>query len=375
MDHHATTPCDPRVVQAMLPYFSTCFANSSSHHPMGHGIHQVIEQARKTILSFINDENGRLIFTASGTEANNLALHGLANAYTHKGNHLICSSIEHNSILHAMKALGQKDFKVSFVKVHSNGLIDMDHLKSLLGPQTLFVSIHHVNNEVGVIEPIEQIAKCVHDAGAWLHVDAVQALGKVDIDVKKLGIDLMSMSSHKVYGPKGVGALYLNKQVHIEPMMFGGLQEFGLRPGTHNVPGIMGFAKAIEILKEEMHDELARIKVMRDEFEDRLLQNLDGLEVFVPRLMRIASNLHVCVHGVGPVFLSQCFSNLCVSAGATCVSSKSQSHVLESMGVDPQLGMSALRFGLGRGTIVSDLDKAYDEVCKVIHEKRMALKW
>ena len=272
-DHAATTPVDKRVLEKMLPYFTDVFGNANSQHVFGREAVKAVDEARDTIASLINAKPSEVYFTSGGTESDNWAFRGVAHAFKKKGNHLIISPLEHAAMLSTAKELEKEGFKVSFMKVDEYGFVDLEHLKSIMTEQTTFVGCMMANNEVGTIEPIKEIAQIAHSFGAVCFTDAVQAAGVLDIDVKDLGVDLMSMSSHKIYGPKGVGALYIRNGLRIDSILTGGHQERTKRGGTTNVAGVVGFAEAFKIAKQELQDNFNYVSMLRDRFIDKIIEN------------------------------------------------------------------------------------------------------
>src|SRR5579862_9688793 len=283
MDNHATTPVDPRVLQAMLPYFSEKFGNAASrNHSFGWAAEEAVENARGQIARLINATPKEIIFTSGATESNNLAIKGAAEMYREKGNHIITQVIEHKAVLDTCKRLEKSGYEVTYLPVAKDGRIDLDDLRRAITNKTILISIMYANNEIGVIQPVEEIGKIAKEKGILFHTDGVQALGKIPIDVQRDNIDMISLTAHKLYGPKGVGALYVrrrNPRVQLSAQIDGGGHERGMRSGTLNVPGIVGFGKACEICQREMEDEAARLRPLRDKLQDRLLASLD--EVYI----------------------------------------------------------------------------------------------
>jgi cysteine desulfurase len=355
LDYHATTPVDPRVLEAMLPYFSEEFGNPASRqHAYGWKADEAVEVARGRIAALINASPREIVFTSGATESNNLAIKGCADALKAKGDHIVTVATEHKSVLDSCKRLESQGWRITRLPVDREGLIDLDQLRSSLTERTVLVSVMAANNEIGVIQPLGEIAGIVHERGALLHTDAAQAAGKIPLDVQALGIDLLSLTGHKYYGPKGEGALFVRKQkpkIHLSCQIDGGGHENGLRSGTLNVPGIVGLAKAAEICAQEMPAESARLAVLRDRLLEGLQRNLDGVRVNGSLSHRLPHNLHVSFDGVEGEGLLMALGDLAVSTGSACSSgSQAASHVLQAIGAVGDSAGAVVRFGLGRGT-------------------------
>lgn len=362
MDHHATTPVDPRVLREMLSYFTKNFGNASSlDHTFGYDASIAVENAREKIAQTINAKHDEIIFTSGATESDNLALIGTMEKYKDKGNHLITCQTEHKAVLDTARHLESLGKKVTYLPVNEFGEIDLDLLKKSITEKTVMISIMAANNEIGTIAEIEKIGKIAHDAGVLFHTDAAQAVGHIPIDVEKMNIDLMSISAHKVYGPKGIGALYVrsrNPRVKPEPIMFGGGQERGIRSGTLNVPGIAGFGKALEIAKREMNSENERFskwtKGMLDLFEKT------GGELNGHPTKRLPHNLNIYFRGVESKAVINSISNkVAISAGSACTTQTVEpSHVILALGYDEERAHSSIRIGLGRFNTQEEIDFA-----------------
>ncbi len=358
MDYAATTPVREEVLEEMNKYFSDKFGNASSLYSFGVEAAQAIEESRKRIAAAIGATPDEIIFTSGGTESDNLALKGVAFANRNKGNHIIISSIEHDAILQTAEYLGKNGFSITCLKVNSEGIIDIDELKKSITDKTILVAVMHANNEIGTIEPIEDIGKICKSHGVLFHTDAVQTLGKIPIDVNKMNVDLLAMSSHKIYGPKGVGALYVRKGVKISPGAHGGGQESGLRSGTENVAGIVGFGKAAELAVAEMGVESARLTKMRDKIIAGILK-IENARLNGHAAKRLPNNVNATfkfIEGEGLVLLLD-EAGIAASTGSAC-SSKSlePSHVLLALGLKHEEAHGSLRITLGKYTTDNDVD-------------------
>jgi cysteine desulfurase len=360
LDYNATTPCDPRVVEAMLPFFREHFGNPSSLHRFGQEARQAVEKARSVIARSIGARDEEIVFTSGGTESNNLAIRGVAQALRKKGNHLVTSSIEHHAVLNVFRALEKEGFAVTYLPVDREGLVHPEDLKKALRPETILVSIMHANNETGVIEPIEELSRIVREHGAVFHTDAVQTVGKVPIQVDDLGVDLLSASAHKFYGPKGVGFLYIRKGTRLVPQILGGHHERGRRAGTENVPGIVGMAKALEIAQDEMHEEARRVGTLRDRLEEELQARIPDIVIVSHRAPRLYNTSLVLVEYVEgeSLLLNLDFEGICVSSGSACTSSSLEpSHVLLACGYPHALAHGSIRFSLGKWTTEEEISR------------------
>ena len=372
LDYAATTPVDPRVLKAMMPYFSDKFANTMSLHEMGQIVSEAVENSRKTIASFINAKPEEIYFTSSATESNNLALKGVAFANREKEkDHIIISSIEHDCVLESSRWLKRQGFKVDELNVDEFGFIDVDQLKKLITKSTILVSIIHGNNEVGTVQDIEAIGKICREKGVYFHTDASQSLGKVDIDVEKMNIDLLTASSHKIYGPKGVAILYVKKGVIIEPIIHGGGHENGLRSSTSNVPAIVGMGKAVEILQKEGKSENKRIIKLRNMLVKGILDNIKGTHLNGDPIKRLSNNANISFPSIeGESLLMELdFEGVEVSTGSACSSrTLMPSHVLMAMGAKPQIAHGSIRLSIGRFTTEEEIKKAVKIFIKVVNK-------
>jgi cysteine desulfurase len=375
MDNHATTPVDPRVLEEMLPYFTDKFGNAASrNHSFGWASEEAVETARQRIAKLIGATAKEIIFTSGATESDNLAIKGVAEMYREKGNHIITAVTEHRAVLDTCKHLEKDGFRVTYLTVQKDGLIDVDGLRRALDDKTILVSIMAANNEIGVIQPIEEIGKLCHERGVLFHSDATQAVGKMPVDVNKLSIDLMSISAHKMYGPKGVGALYVrrkNPRVELSPIIDGGGHERGMRSGTLNVPGIVGLGKACAVASEVMPQEACHLAGMRNRLRDKIFGRLE--EVFVNGSLeqRLPGNLNVSFAHVDGESLLMGINEIAVSTGSACTSTTIEpSHVLKAIGISDDLAHSSIRFGLGRFNKVEEIDYVAERVCDTVERLR-----
>ncbi len=375
MDNHATTPVDPRVVQEMLPYFTEKFGNAASrNHQFGWEAEEAVEQARERIAKLIGATPKEIIFTSGATESDNLAIKGVAEMYKEKGNHIITAVTEHKAVLDTCKRMEKNGFRVTYMPVQKDGLIDLDDLKRAIDDKTILVTIMAANNEIGVLQPIAEIGKLCKERGVIFHTDSTQAVGKVPIDVNKMGIDLASISAHKMYGPKGVGALYVrrkNPRVQLVAQMDGGGHERGMRSGTLEVPNIVGLGKACEIAMNEMPQESCRLAGLRNRLKDKLMGSLD--EVYVNGNMEhhLPNNLNISFAYVEGESLLMGINDIAVSSGSACTSATLEpSYVLKALGTGDELAHSSIRFGLGRFNTEAEVDYVADKVVDVVNRLR-----
>ncbi len=371
-DHAATTPLDINVFEKMKPYFTDIFGNANSQHAFGRDAVKAVDEARDTIARIINCRPNELYFTSGGTESDNWAIRGAARALKRKGKHLIISPIEHAAMLTTARALEKEGFEVSYMKVDEFGFVDLEHLESIIRPDTTFIACMMANNEVGTIEPIKEIAALAHRHGAVCFTDAVQAAGVLKIDVKDLGVDMMSMSSHKIYGPKGVGALYIRTGLSIESIITGGHQERTKRGGTTNVPGVVGFAEAFKIADRDMEKNFAYVSSLRDRFIDRVLKEVPFVKLNGPRKDgRLPANADFSfkyIEGESILF-SLDLAGISVSSGSACSSgSLEPSHVLLALGLPEGLAHGSIRFSFGKHNKEEEVDYAV-EVLKAAVER------
>lgn len=372
MDYNATTPCDQRVVEAMLPYFNEQFGNAASHtHSYGWTAKEAVTLAREQIAQLINAEPGEIIFTSGATEAINLALKGAYELYQKKGNHIITCVTEHKAVLDTCQSLEKKGACVTYLPVKSDGSIDLQQLEAAITPQTILVALMVANNETGYIHPVKEISEIVHKMGSFLFTDATQAVGKIPIDVNKEGIDLMAFSGHKIYGPKGVGALYLrrkNPRVRVLAQMDGGGHENGFRSGTLNVPGIAGLGKACEICTQEMKHDAIQLMQYRNRLEESLIKH-ENIAINGSRKHRLPHVTNVAFAGInGNELITAVTKKIAVSSGSACTSALPEpSHVLMSMGLPEALAKASLRFSLGRFTTEEEVDFAINAMEEIIN--------
>lgn len=372
LDNHATTPVDPRVLDAMLPYLTSKFGNAASHsHQFGWEAEAAVEMARGQIAALIGASARDIVFTSGATESDNLALKGVAEAYREKGNHIITALTEHKAVLDSCKALAGRGLEITYLPVAADGLIDLDQLRAAITGRTILVSIMAANNETGVLQPIEEIGKICRERGVILHSDAVQALGRIPLNVDRMNLDLASLTAHKCYGPKGVGALYVRPGVKVAPIIDGGGHEHGMRSGTLNVPGIVGFGKACEIAQNEMPEESCRIAGLRNRLRDRLLAQLDQVTVNGSMEHRLPGNLNISFLHVEGETLMTAVREMAVSSGSACSSDKiDASHVLKAMGLSDAAAGSTIRFGIGRFNTEAEIDYVADRVLAAVKSLR-----
>jgi cysteine desulfurase len=375
MDNHATTPVDPRVLEEMLPYFTDRFGNAASrNHSFGWAGEEAVETARERIAKLIGATPKEIVFTSGATESDNLAIKGVAEMYREKGNHIITAVTEHKAVLDTGKRLEKYGYRVTYLPVQKDGLVDLDDLKRAIDDKTILVTIMAANNEIGVLQPIAEIGKLCHEKGVIFHTDATQAVGKVPIDVNKQNLDLVSISAHKMYGPKGVGALYVrrkNPRVQLSPVIDGGGHERGMRSGTLNVTGIAGLGKACAICYEEMPQESVRMSGLRDRLKDKIMSGLD--EVYINGSMehRLPQNLNISFAYVEGESLLMGINDVAVSSGSACTSATLEpSYVLKALGTGDDLAHSSIRFGLGRFNTEAEVDYVADRVVETVQRLR-----
>lgn len=375
LDNHATTPVDPRVLEEMLPYFTDKFGNAASrNHAFGWAAEEAVELARERIAKLIGATPKEIVFTSGATESDNLAIKGLAEMYREKGNHIITAVTEHKAVLDTCKRLEKYGYRVTYLPVQKDGLVNLDDLKAAIDDKTILVTIMAANNEIGVLQPIEEIGKICRDRGVLFHTDAVQAVGKVPLDVNKQNIDMASISGHKIYGPKGVGALYVrrrNPRVQLSPIIDGGGHERGMRSGTLNVPGIVGLGKACAIASEEMPQESCHLAGLRNRLKDKIMSRLD--EVYVNGSMehRLPGNLNISFAYVEGESLLMGINDIAVSSGSACTSATLEpSYVLKALGTGDELAHSSIRFGIGRFNTEAEIDYVADRVCETVERLR-----
>jgi cysteine desulfurase len=375
MDYHATTPMDPRVFEAMKPYFLQTFGNAASrNHSFGWEAEEAVEKSRKQIASLIGATAKEIVFTSGATESNNLALKGVAEMYAEKGNHIITAATEHKAILDTCKRLEKHGVRVTYLPVQQNGLVDLEQVQAAMTDKTVLISIMYANNEIGVIQPIAELGKIAKSKGALLHTDATQAVGKVPVNVIKDNIDLMSMSGHKMYGPKGVGALYVRRKsprVQITAQMDGGGHERGMRSGTLNVPGIVGLGEACALCQAEMPEESKRMAFLRDKLMHKLQSELDETYINGTMEHRLPNNLNISFAYVEGESLLMGINDIAVSSGSACTSATLEpSYVLKALGAGDDLAHSSIRFGLGRFNTEEEVDYVAAKVIDVVKKLR-----
>ncbi len=375
LDNHATTPLDPRVLEAMMPYFLESFGNAASrNHAFGWVAEEAVEKARKQVAELIGATAKEIVFTSGATESNNLAIKGVAEMYSQKGNHIITAATEHKAVLDTCKRLEKRGCRVTYLPVQADGLIDLDMLKEAITDKTVLVSIMYGNNEIGTLQDIPAIAGICRERGVLLHTDATQAVGKIPVNVLADNIDLMSLSGHKMYGPKGVGALYVrrkNPRVQLTAQMDGGGHERGMRSGTLNVPGIVGLGKAAELANQLMAGESAQHRALRDRLKDKLMAELD--EVYINGTMerRLPHNLNISFAYVEGESLLMGINDIAVSSGSACTSATLEpSYVLKALGAGDDLAHSSIRFGIGRFTTEEEIDYTAAKVIDVVKKLR-----
>jgi cysteine desulfurase len=371
LDYHATTPADPRVVEAMLPYFTECFGNpASSGHQWGWKAQEAVEQARRQVAGLIGATARDIVFTSGATESNNLAIQGVAAEAPAERRHVVVSAIEHKSVLEAAGRLDRTGWRVTVLPVRKDGMIDLDTLGRAVTDETALVSVMAANNEIGVVQPLAEIGAVAHARGAILHVDAAQGAGKIPIDVGAMHVDLLALTGHKMYGPKGCGALFVRKRIGLAPLIIGGGQERGLRSGTLNVPGIVGLGAACAICQREMSDEAIKMRQLRDRLLKGLMSQIDGVVVNGSIEHRLPNNLHVSFEGVDGESLLIGIGDIAVSSGSACSSaSATPSHVLRAI-LGDDVPAAAIRFGLGRFTTEDEIDYAVEKFATVVRHLR-----
>ena len=360
LDHAATTPTHPEVVEAMLPYFIDAFGNPSSIYSYGQEAKGAIEEARAKVADLIGARSDEIVLTSGGTEADNFAIKGVAYANEGKGNHIITSAIEHHAVIETCKFLEKRGFLVTYLPVDEYGLVDPDDVKKAITDKTILISVMHANNEVGTIQPIAEIGKIAKETGIYFHTDAVQTAGHIPVNVNELGVDLLAMSAHKLYGPKGVGALYIRKGTRLVAFMHGGEQERRRRASTENVPGIVGFGRAAELAKQEMTEEAERLTHLRDKLIKGILEQIKHTRLNGHPLKRLPNNVNISVDFVEgeSMLLNLDLEGICASTGSACSSASLEpSHVLLALGLSPEQAHGSLRFSLGKENTEEDMGR------------------
>lgn len=373
LDYAATAPTDPKVVEAMLPYFTDRFGNPSTLYTLGQQIRADVDEAREKIASAIGASRDEIIFTSGGTESNNFAIHGIFAAHSKRGNHIITSKIEHHAILEPLHYLEKNGAKVTYLPVDSNGLVNPEDVRAAITDETILVTIMTANNEIGVIQPIVEIGKITREKGVIFHTDAVQAIGSLPVDVREWGVDLLSIAGHKIYGPKGIGALFVRKGIRVNPFIRGGSQERNRRAGTENTPGIMGLAKAIELAMANMEERTRKNIKLREKLIEGLFERIDGIRLNGHRKNRLPNNVNVCIRGVEgeSILLLLDMQGICVSSGSACTSgSLEPSHVLLALGIPQEVAHGSIRFSLGKDTTEQEIDAVLEAIPPIVERLR-----
>jgi cysteine desulfurase len=376
LDYNATTPVDPEVLDAMLPYFADSFGNASSIHSSGQRARSAVDAARESVASLIGAKSSEIVFTSGGTEADNLAVFGMVDGggesdRTRK--HVVTTAIEHHAVLNAAQSLEKRGVEVTYVPVDRNGIVDPQEIAEAIRPETVLISVMHANNELGTVQPIEEIGQIAAEADVYFHSDGVQSAGKIPLDVNKLRVDLLSLSAHKIYGPKGVGALYVRSGSPLQPQFFGGHHERDRRPGTENVPGIVGFGKAAELAKKRLAEDIIRMGDLRNHFERSVTRALSGVRVNGSPQQRLANTSNLDIAGIsGESFvIALDLLGISCSTGAACSSGSIEpSHVLLAIGLTPDEARSSIRFSLGRTTTEAEINYAIECVQRVVERIR-----
>jgi len=372
LDNNATTPIDPAVAEKMSQFIKEHFGNPSSLYPIGRKVKEIITEAREVIAKAIGAVRTEIIFTASGTEADNLAIRGVLDAFPEK-NEIITSAIEHPAVMNTASYLEKKGAKVTYVPVDKYGTVDIDFLKNAITPQTALISVMHANNEVGTIQPIEKISKIAKERGVLVHTDAIQAFGKIDVNVNKLGIDLLSISAHKVYGPKGVGALYIRKGTDILPLIYGGSQEREMRAGTENTIGIVGFGEAVRVMTERRDKDKKRIAKLSEQLEKGIEEKIPKVKFNGHDKNRIKGTLNFSFYDLEAeaILLALATKEIYVSTGSACSEGAEEvSHVLEAIGLKPEVARSSVRMSLGRFNTEEDMKTVLEELPEIVKKLR-----
>ena len=378
MDNHATTPIAPEVLEAMMPYLTTNFGNASSLHPFGVTAKDAVEKARHQVADLLSCSAEEIVFTSGATESDNLAVRGIAYAYREKGNHIITSTAEHHAILDTCHALATEGFETTYLPVDKYGMVNPDDVEAAITPKTLLMSFMYANNEVGTINPMPDIAGVATKHGVLFHSDAVQGIGQLPSNMERLGVGLASLTAHKIYGPKGIGALYIHKDIaQPHALFYGGGQEAGIRPGTLNVAGIVGLGAACELAKKDMETRKSSVETLRDTLHQKLAAGLDAIHLNGHPERRLPGNLNLCFGGVQSQAHLAGLKHVAVSTGSACDSeSVRASHVLVAMGVPNALTLTAIRFGLGRYNTAEEVAIVADEVITVVSRLRaLAPEW
>ena len=379
MDHSATSPVDPEVFEAMKPYFTDSFGNASTLYSLGRDARKAMESAREEVALIIGAETKDIIFTSGGTESDNIAIKGTAYKLKNKGNHIITSDIEHPAVDETCKYLEKNGFEVTYLPVYEDGIVKVSDLEAAITDKTILITIMHANNEIGTIQPIKEIGKIAQDKGIYFHTDAVQTVGKIPVDVKELGVDMLSLSSHKLYGPKGVGALYIKKGVRIEPIMHGGGHERGIRPGTENVAGIVGLGKACSLARENIERDAQKLSNLRDRLIKGVLEQNEDSYLNGHRTKRLPNNANFRFTGIEgeSLFLHLDSKGIASSTGSACSSTKLEpSHVLTAIGLEEVEAHGSLRISLGHENTEEDIDFTISAIKEVVDKlRKMSPLW
>lgn len=373
LDHAATTPTHPEVVKAMLPCFTDAFGNPASIYSYGQEARGAVEESRTKVAELIGARSEEIVFTSGGTEADNFALKGIASANEHKGNHIITTSIEHHAVLEVARFLEKEGLRITCLPVDKCGLVDPGDVKKAITDKTILISVMHANNEMGTIEPVEEIGEIAREAGVYFHSDAVQTVGHIPVNVDRLKVDLLSISAHKLYGPKGVGALYVRKGTKLNSLVHGGEQERRRRAGTENVPGMVGLGKAVELAGQEISNETERLAALRDRLVRGLLAKIDHVRLNGHPTRRLPNNVNVSVDFVEgeSMLLNLDLEGICASTGSACSSASLEpSHVLLALGLSPEQAHGSLRFTLGRENTEADIERVLEVLPGIVAKLR-----
>lgn len=373
IDYNATTPVDPRVLEFMIPYLRDIYGNPSSVHSFGGDSKAALDDAREQVAELIGGRQRDICFTTGGTESNNFAIKGAAFQLKDKGRHLITTQVEHASVLETYKFLESQGYEITYLSIDREGLIDVDELREAITDDTILVSIMYANNETGVIFPMDKISAITREKGVLLHSDAVQAVGKIEIDLKELQVDLLSLSAHKLYGPKGAGALYIRKGVNLNPLIHGGGQERGKRSGTENVPAIAGLGKAAELIKDDIESENKRLSALRDKLHQDIMSSIEGVSINGHSEYRLSNTLNLSFEGTEgeSLVMNLDLEGVAVSTGSACSEGNvDPSHVLLAMGLTKEQAVSSLRFSFGRFSKQSNIDLVLDKLPQIVERIR-----
>ncbi len=375
LDHAATTPVRQEVLDAMVPYFSEIFGNASSIHMVGQRARKALEKGRMVIAGCIGADPKEIFFTSGGTESDNLAIKGVAHANKTKGMHLITTNIEHHAVLNCCKSLEEEGFEITYLPVEQNGVVLFSALEEAIRPDTILISVMLANNETGTLQPVSEIAAIARKKGVLLHTDAIQAVGKILVNVNALGVDLLSISGHKIYGPKGIGTLYIRKGVRISPLLHGGLHERQMRAGTENIPAIVGLAKALDLAQAEMPSIIKHLTGLRDRLEQGIREKISHVYINNHPIQKLPNILNVTFEFIDgeALLLALDMRGIAVSTGSACTSGATEpSHVLQAMGINPTLAQGSIRFSLGRENTESEIDFVLDFLVEIVSQLRKA---